>query len=192
MIKPAVLKILLTFVVALVFAFAPKSASAKRGSGSHGGWRPHMEAEAPVEAEAHVEGYLMEVQLPRRRPLQFPRGRTILRRFSRREDNVVRSAGRGKHEHGTNESRFKRKARRVFFIRVRQFRARFHIRKRKLQLIGKLTQFWLLRNFAGGSARFTQRHGRVAVVWKLGLPVDAWFGTHFRDRHGRRPVAVVW
>jgi hypothetical protein len=41
MTKPAILKILLTFAVALVFAFVPKSASAKRGSGSHGGGPSH-------------------------------------------------------------------------------------------------------------------------------------------------------
>ena len=41
MIKPGILKILLAFVAALVFAFVPQSASAKRGSGSHGGGSSH-------------------------------------------------------------------------------------------------------------------------------------------------------
>src|ERR1700688_118453 len=36
MIKPTFLKILLAFVVALVLAFVPKSATARRGGGSHG------------------------------------------------------------------------------------------------------------------------------------------------------------
>src|ERR1700688_376273 len=36
MIKPTFLKILLTIVVALVLAFVPKSATARRGGGSHG------------------------------------------------------------------------------------------------------------------------------------------------------------
>src|ERR1700680_2521145 len=37
MMKPTLLKILLTSVIALVLAFVPKSATARRGAGSHGG-----------------------------------------------------------------------------------------------------------------------------------------------------------
>jgi hypothetical protein len=74
----------------------------------------------------------------------------------------------------------------VFFFQVGQIHAQFDVRKWKFRLIGKLSQFRLLRGLAAIGARFPQPHGRVAVVRKLGLSIDAWIGTHFGEPYGRR------
>jgi hypothetical protein len=73
MTKPIFLKILLTFIVALVFVFAPKAASARRGSGSRGGGTLTEAAAStveaiPVSAAADSPSAVLAVERPCRPP----------------------------------------------------------------------------------------------------------------------------